>query len=112
VEVRNKKLLNDGLYSALRDRNVVLAWVDNPFMPSVNEVTSDFIYLRWEGDRRKVNGILGKTEVDKTNQIKSWAGRIRQFLENQTEVFGYFSKYYSGNPPSDVREFLKIVSAN
>ena len=112
VEVRNRKLLNDNLYSTLRDRNVVLAWVDSPFMPLINEVTSDFIYIRWEGDRRKVNGTIGKIEADKTTSIKLWAERIRKFLENQTEVFGYFSKYYSGYPPSDVREFLKVAAAN
>jgi uncharacterized protein YecE (DUF72 family) len=112
VEVRNRKLLNDSLYSTLRDRNVVLAWVDSPFMPLINEVTSDFIYMRWEGDRRKVNGTIGKIEVDKTTSIKLWAERIRRFLENQTEVFGYFSKYYSGHPPSDVREFLKAIAAD
>lgn len=112
VEVRNRKLLNDSLYSTLRDRNVVLAWVDSPFMPLINEVTSDFIYMRWEGDRRKVNGTIGKIEVDKITSIKLWAERIRRFLENQTEVFGYFSKYYSGHPPSDVREFLKAIAAD
>jgi uncharacterized protein YecE (DUF72 family) len=112
VEVRNRKLLNDSLFSTLRDRNVVLAWVDSPFMPLINEVTSDFIYIRWEGDRRKVNGTIGKIEVDKTTSIKLWAERIRKFLENQTEVFGYFSKYYSGHPPSDAREFLKVAAAN
>ena len=63
--------------------------------------------MRWEGDRRKVNGTIGKIEVDKTTSVKLWAERIRHFLENQTEVFGYFSKYYSGHPPSNVRELLK-----
>jgi uncharacterized protein YecE (DUF72 family) len=112
VEVRNRKLLNDSLYSTLRDFNVVLAWVDSPFMPLISEVTSDFIYIRWEGDRRKVNGTVGKIEIDMTTSIKLWAERIRHFLENQTEVFGYFSKYYSGHPPTDVRDFLKVAAAN
>jgi uncharacterized protein YecE (DUF72 family) len=109
VEVRNRKLLNDSFYSLLRDNHVALAWVDSPLMPLVNEVTSDFIYLRWEGDRRKVNGTLGKIELDRVASIELWAQRIRQFLYEQTEVFGYFSKYYSGHPPSDVRELLKSV---
>ena len=60
VEVRNRKLLNKVVYSLLRDYNVVLAWVDSPFMPQINEVTSNFIYVRWEGDRRHVKGVLGR----------------------------------------------------
>ena len=109
VEVRNKKLLNDSFYSLLRDRNVALAWVDSPFMPPIDEVTSDFIYIRWEGNRRRVKGTLGRKEVDRVNDIKLWAERIKPFLDKQTEVFGYFSKYYSGNPTSDAHELLKLA---
>jgi uncharacterized protein YecE (DUF72 family) len=109
VEVRNRKLLNDGFYSVLRDYNVVLAWVDSPFMPQISEVTSDFIYVRWEGDRRRVKGTLGRIEVDRKAQIKLWADTIKSFLEEQTEVFGYFSKYYSGYSPSDAKELLNIL---
>lgn len=108
VEVRNKKLLNDSFYSLLKDKNVALAWVDSPFMPVINEVTSDFIYVRWEGDRRRVKGTLGRIEVDKAAKIQQWADRIKPFLENQIGVFGYFSKYYSGHSPSDAHEFLKV----
>jgi uncharacterized protein YecE (DUF72 family) len=111
VEVRNRKLLNDSFYSILRDSNAVLAWVDSPFMPLVNQVTSDFIYVRWEGDRRSVSGTLGKTEVDRATDIRLWADRIRPFLDSQREVFGYFSKYYSGYPPSDVHELLRLAKA-
>jgi uncharacterized protein YecE (DUF72 family) len=109
VEVRNRKLLNDGFYSVLRDNNVVLAWVESPFMPQVNAVTSDFIYVRWEGDRRRVNGTLGRMEVDRKVQIKLWADKLKPFLDEQTEVFGYFSKYYSGHSPSDAKDLLKNI---
>jgi uncharacterized protein YecE (DUF72 family) len=109
VEVRNRKLLNDSFYSILRDSNAVLAWADSPLMPLINEVTSDFIYIRWEGDRRRVSGTLGRIEIDRATHIKVWADRIKHFLGNQIGVFGYFSKYYSGYPPSDVRELLRLA---
>jgi uncharacterized protein YecE (DUF72 family) len=112
VEVRNRKLLNEGFYSVLRDNNVVLAWVDSPFMPHISEVTSDFIYVRWEGDRRRVKGTLGKIEVDKKPQIDAWAEKLKPFLEEGTEVFGYFSKYYSGYSPSDAKELLGLIGTD
>jgi uncharacterized protein YecE (DUF72 family) len=108
VEVRNRKLLNDGFYSVLRDSGVVLAWVDSPFMPQISEVTSDFIYVRWVGDRRRVKGTLGRVEVDRTARISAWAEKLTPFLEEGTEVFGYFSKYYSGYSPSDA-EALQVA---
>jgi uncharacterized protein YecE (DUF72 family) len=109
VEVRNRKLLNDSFYSVLRDSNVVLAWVDSPLVPLVNQATSDFVYIRWEGDRRRVHGTLGKIEVDRTADIRLWAERVKPLLESQREVFGYFSKYYSGFPPSDAHELMKAL---
>jgi uncharacterized protein YecE (DUF72 family) len=106
VEVRNKKLLENSFYAVLRNAGAALAWVDAVSMPLVTEVTSNFIYVRWEGNRKKVNGKLGKTEIDRTNDINQWANRLKPYFEKKTEVFGYFSKYYSGNPTKDIQAFL------
>jgi uncharacterized protein YecE (DUF72 family) len=112
VEVRNRKLLNHDFYSALRDHNVVLAWANRPFMPQISEVTSDFIYVRWVGDLRRVKGTLGKIEVDRKAQINAWADKLESFLEERTEGFGYFSKYYSGHSPSDAKELLRLIGTD
>jgi uncharacterized protein YecE (DUF72 family) len=109
VEVRNTSLLNTEIYQLLRDNNVALAWVDSSSMPLIEEITADFLYLRWEGDRKTVNGTLGKTETDRIKNIQEWANRLRPLLNKGTKFFGYFSKYYSGFPPSDVNEFLKQI---
>ncbi len=109
IEVRDEGFLNEAFYSLLRDCNVALAWVDNPFMPRVSEVTSDFLYIRWEGDRKKVKGTLGKIEVDREGDIRLWADRIKPFLSKQMDVFGYFGKYYSGYPPSDVNLLSSLL---
>ena len=110
VEIRNRKLLNENLYSILSENDVALTWEDTPFMPIIDKVTSDFFYLRWKGDRRQVEGIMGKVEVNKYEKTRLWADKVKPFLDKQTEIFGYFSKYYSGHPPSDVYEFLKIIN--
>src|SRR3989337_4610698 len=111
VEVRNKNLLSDSFSSILKAYDVVLAWVQSPFMPIITEITSNSVYIRWEGDRKKINGTLGKIEVDKIADIKLWADKLKQFWNRKLEVFGYFSKYYSGYPPSDVHEFSKVAQA-
>ena len=108
VEVRNRKLLGDKLYSLLRENRIALAI--SPLMPETEQITADFVYIRWEGDRRKVNGALGKVEVDRTDDIRRWAEKIGKLLDETKEVFGYFSKYYSGHPPTDAR--LLVESLN
>jgi uncharacterized protein YecE (DUF72 family) len=111
VEVRNKTLLNDKFFSILKENNVAYAWAESQKMPLKEKETSDFLYLRWEGDRKSINGTLGKTEVDKTSNIESWAQKLKLFLSKNIEIFGYFSKYYSGLPPTDAQGLLRSLKA-
>jgi uncharacterized protein YecE (DUF72 family) len=101
VEVRNKGWLKPEFYSLLRANHVALARTDNPVMVPIVEMTADFLYVRWEGDRKKVNGTLGKIEADRAEDLKLEADKIKPF-GGKIEVFGYFGKYYSGYPPSDI----------
>jgi uncharacterized protein YecE (DUF72 family) len=105
VEVRNKELLGEKLYSLLRENGMALVLVDRPVLDE--KVTADFVYLRWEGDRNSVNGTLGKVEVNRAEDIANWAVQLRKLLDEQIEVFGYFSKYYSGYPPNDAERLLE-----
>jgi len=109
VEVRNKKMLNEKLYSVLRESSVALTLTSILPVPEKEQVTADFAYIRWEGDRRTVNGTFGKVEVDRTNDIYGWANSIVELLKKTTHVFGYFSKYYSGHPPTDVKMLLESL---
>lgn len=107
VEVRNRSLLGEKLNSLLRENGVALVLVDQPVLEE--QVTAGFVYLRWEGDRNKVDGTLGKVEVDRTEDIRKWAVQVKNFLDRQIEVFGYFSKYYSGYPPNDAKQLLNLI---
>ncbi|MCW4005412.1 MAG: DUF72 domain-containing protein [Candidatus Bathyarchaeota archaeon] len=110
IEIRNKSLLTSEVYKILHDNNIALAWVDAAKMPLTKEETSDFAYVRWEGDRKAVTGSLSKVEVDKTVQIGQWAHKLQAAAKEKTVVFGYFSKYYSGYPPADAQELLKQLN--
>jgi uncharacterized protein YecE (DUF72 family) len=109
VEVRNKGLLSDNLYSFLRENGIALTLLESPIMPPIEEVTTSFAYIRWEGDRKRLNGTLGRVEVDRREDIQKWAKRIRGLIDNSIEVYGYFSKFFSGHPPSDAKELLKLL---
>ena len=112
VEVRNRMWLKQEFYSLLKANNIALAWADSPLMAQNEEVTADFLYIRWEGNRKKVNGTLGKKEVDKQGYLNWWADKIKFFLDKGTTVFGYFGKYYSGYPPSDITYLQTILNSN
>ena len=102
VEVRNRSWLKEDFFSVLRKNMVALAWTDNPLMGQKNVATASYLYVRWEGDRKKIVGTLGKPEVDRTGDLRLEAEKLKPYLQQGTEVFGYFSKYYSGYPPNDI----------
>ena len=110
VEVRNKSWLNQEFYSILESNKAALAWTDSPLMTEIDKVTAGFLYIRWEGDRKKVNGTLGKIEVDRTGDLNLVAENIKSLASKQIEVFGYFGKYYSGYPPSDINCLSSFLS--
>ena len=107
IEVRNKSLLNEDFYTLLREENVAFTWVDAVKMPLVTELTADFIYVRWEGDHSKVQGVIGTTEVDQKNNIQSWAHKLNSLKDK--DIYGYYSKYYSGFPPQDCLDLLNEI---
>ncbi len=111
VEVRNKNWLKPDFYSLLRDCNVALAWADSHLIAQIDEVTASFLYVRWEGDRKKINGTLGLIEVDRMEDLKLVADQIKP-LSTKMDVFGYFGKYYSGYPPSDIANLKWNLNSN
>lgn len=109
IEVRNGKLLDEKLYSLLREKRIALVLIADSGLPEIDQITADFNYIRWEGDRTKVNGTLGRVEIDRTEDIKSWARKIIKILDQTKEVIGYFSKYYSGAPTADAKTLIDIL---
>ena len=107
VEFRDRGWLEEKVYALLRERGIALVLVDHPLMPALDVVTSDFTYIRWQGDRRKVRGDTGRAEIDRKGDLNGWARRITGFLESSIGVYGYFSKFYSGHPPEDVEYLLE-----
>jgi uncharacterized protein YecE (DUF72 family) len=108
VEVRNKSWLTSEFYNLLREYRVVLAWAESPLMPGISEMTGDFLYVRWEGNRQAVVGTFGKVEVNKKTEYKHWAEKLGPHLA-KTEVFGYFGKYFSGFPPYDIANMNALL---
>jgi uncharacterized protein YecE (DUF72 family) len=109
VEFRNKDWFTQKTYKLLRDREIAIVQVDHPWLPIINEITSSFVYIRFEGNRKKVNGGKGIQEIDQTEIIKNWAKKIIYYMNQGLQIYGYFSKYFSGYPPLDAINIRKLI---
>lgn len=108
VEFRYKDWFKEATYRLLRDHNAALVYVEHPWQPSEVIETSDFIYVRVEGDRKKVDGEKGETEQDRSSDNLRWAEKIHQ---NNKPTYLYVSKYYSGYPPIDIQQIKTGLEA-
>lgn len=100
AEFRNRRWFTEETYKLLGDHGVALASTTRPGAPDVD--TAGFAYIRWEGDRKAVDAERGEVQVDRGAETAEWAPKVRRHLGSGREVYGYFSKFYSGYPPSDV----------
>lgn len=106
VEVRNRSWLVPRLIETLRARNVALAWIDHPYMPGAAEyrrrpelITADFAYIRWLGDRYKIEEIttdFNRLILDRTAETRDWIETIRGLLPQVQKVHGYYNNHYAG----------------
>jgi uncharacterized protein YecE (DUF72 family) len=109
AEFRNKAWFTEDTYRLLRDRGVALTITNRTSRQDVE--TSDFSYMRLEGDRKVVNGEKGEAELDRHAETSEWAAKAKKHLESGRDVYVYFSKFYSGYPPADVEEIRKPLSS-
>lgn len=79
---------------------------DGPAVNGINKITANLVYFRWEGNRKEIIGNKGFVEKDRSEDIKQWANKIKD-MPDKIEVFGYFSKYFSGHPPTDAKKLLE-----
>jgi uncharacterized protein YecE (DUF72 family) len=115
VEIRNKAWLDKRFTDLLREHNVALALTDLSNMPrpwevkdGLDLVTADFVYVRWLGDRKGIEALSttrDKTVIDRTDDLKNWAGLFRQFVSRNLKVYAYANNHYAGHGPGTVKLF-------
>jgi uncharacterized protein YecE (DUF72 family) len=110
VEFRHSDWFRDETYRLLRDHNVSLVQVEHPKRTSASELTADFVYVRWEGERKKVEGEKGVVEMDRREDTLRWGESISALRGEGVTVYGYFSKFYSGYPVSDILMLQKALA--
>ena len=118
VEVRNRSLLTERLFDALRRSRVALAFIDHPWFATVEEVmrrrrarTADFAYVRWLGDRKEIESRTTSWDrliVDRTPEMRRWIPAVRTLLAEGRSVFGYFNNHYAGHAVGSIRLFRDL----
>jgi uncharacterized protein YecE (DUF72 family) len=121
LEVRNRTWLVPPFLELLRRHRVALALIDHPWMPVAayyrsrpDLLTTDFAYVRWLGDRYKIEEITtewSRLVVDRRQETVAWVAAIDEFLRRTQRVYGYYNNHYAGFGVGSARLFEEIWEA-
>lgn len=108
VEVRNRGWLKPELGEMLSQYNVALVLQDLHYMPKLDWITADFTVIRWLGRRKDIEQ-FDRIRIDRSEVLASWAERVRTFLDDGLDVWGYFNNHFAGHSPASVRQFAEML---
>ena len=72
----------------------------------MSEVTTDFLYLRWLGDRRAI-GRYDRVQIDRGESFDAWERDLQRVLPEVREVYGYFNNHWAGHSPTSANEMKR-----
>ena len=106
VEFRHVSWHAPEVWDLLRKSGVAVAWTEWRELPRLTEITADFLYLRWLGDRRDIER-YDRVQIDRTESFDAWEADVKSALGRVREVFGYFNNHWAGHSPSSANEMKR-----
>ena len=106
IEFRNASWHTPEVIDLLRHHNVAVAWTEWRDLPRLTDITADFLYLRWLGDRREI-ARYDRVQVDRAEEFASWEGALMSALGQVKEVYGYFNNHWAGHSPESANEMKR-----
>ncbi len=116
LEVRHQSWLRPDtlpkLLTLLQRQGVALCLVQHAWMPSLDEVTAPFVYIRWLGRREDIpDDDFSHVRINRDTQLDRWAEQIKGYLKAGLTVYGYFNNHYQGHSPASVRAMQARLAA-
>lgn len=109
VEARQVTWLNDEFYSFLKENNICLVWNQLDAIRVPPMVTTDFVYLRFIGDRSIQEHEFGKIQKDRTKEMEQWASELNKVIDGLSFGVVAQNNHYAGFGPGSVNIFRRIL---
>ena len=101
LEFRSPTFVVDEAYDLLRGHDVACVLADTAGRwPRVEQVTTDFMYLRLHGDRELYASGYSDAALDE------WASKCRAWEQDGLDVFVYFDNDIKGHAPYDAMRLI------
>jgi uncharacterized protein YecE (DUF72 family) len=112
VEVRHRSWFQDLAYNFFANNNLCLVWSQLAEIQTPPVVTTDFLYLRFIGDRSIPEDDFGRIQRDRVSEMQNWAGIVRRVQEEDNRVklaIVAANNHYAGFGPGTANLFRSMI---
>jgi uncharacterized protein YecE (DUF72 family) len=109
IEVRHKSWFDRSVYKLLSDNNICLAWSQLDTIQTPDELTSDFLYLRFIGDRSIDEKDFGRVQIDRLKELRLWSHSVSRIKDKAKFAVVAANNHYAGFGPATANSFRKMV---
>ena len=116
VEVRHQSWFQDLAYNFFANNNLCMVWSQLAGIRTPPIVTTDFLYVRFIGDRSIDENNFGKIQKDRVLEMSKWARRVKRVEEEKKKENKELSlamiaanNHYAGFGPGTANMFRKMI---
>jgi len=104
-EFRHESWLNDEVFKLLKSFKGAVVFQDYPDWPRTEEITADFIYLRFHGKTGLYSSCYSKKD------LKAWAEKINQWKRKRLDAYVYFNNDALGYAVENAKALGALVKS-
>jgi uncharacterized protein YecE (DUF72 family) len=120
VEVRDRSWFQDLAYNFFADNNICMVWSQLAELRTPPIATTDFLYVRFIGDRSINEKDFGKIQKDRVMEMKKWSSKLKRVIKEEGRGRGGKRKsinlaivsannHYAGFGPDTANIFRKMI---
>jgi uncharacterized protein YecE (DUF72 family) len=111
VEVRHPSWFQDLSYSFFANNDICLVWSVLAELQTPPIVTTDFVNVRFIGDRSIQEKDFGRIQIDRIVEMQKWAHKIKNIQEDDQTKLAIIAanNHYAGFGPGTVNIFRSML---
>lgn len=102
-EFRHPSWGEEGVWKILRQFGAAVVFQDYPEWPIFEEITADFVYLRFHGRTSLYSSCYTEKE------LKTWAGKIKKWASQGLDVYAYFNNDALGYAVENAQRLKQLL---
>jgi uncharacterized protein YecE (DUF72 family) len=111
VEVRHPSWFQDLSYSFFANNDICVVWSVLAELQTPPIVTTDFVYVRFIGDRSIQEKDFGRIQIDRIAEMPKWADKVKNLQEDEriNRAIVGANNHYAGFGPGSVNIFRNML---